>query len=325
MLFWSQNSKSSLVCPAASMGSARAQSPNVTMRRTEIPPDSWVPRSRRREVGGAPEVASPATGAVSEQMDGRPLVEGSWSFRRRSPSPSRKLVVIGVARDGPHDRRGRVVGRISGELLTTAPRRLFASSSTNVLEITGSVFLQCPCYREGSRPRVVRRPGGNSDEDHCRLGAGSRRGRVRVGAGSGAARPGNGLCRSAARGAVLGARFGCGLQRPGSGGRAGSGPCAASAGSGGPASRGPRPWRSGRDVRSADAVGDPELADVSRGTGDGVSGRRVGGVAAAVGSGSADVLGAVPERCIPSAGGGASGRRCGRTRPLRRSAVLPAA
>ena len=38
LLFWSQNSKSSLVCPAASTGSAR-QSPNVTMRRTEVPPD----------------------------------------------------------------------------------------------------------------------------------------------------------------------------------------------------------------------------------------------------------------------------------------------
>ena len=35
-----------------------------------------APRRRR----GAPGVASPATGAVSEPMDGRPLVEGSWSF-----------------------------------------------------------------------------------------------------------------------------------------------------------------------------------------------------------------------------------------------------
>ena len=37
---------------------------------------------------------------------------------------------------------------------------------------------------------------------------------------------------------------GVGLQRPGGGGRAGSGPCGASRGSGGPASRGLRPWRS---------------------------------------------------------------------------------
>ena len=35
LLFVSQYSKSSLVCAATSMGSARAQSPNVTMRRTE--------------------------------------------------------------------------------------------------------------------------------------------------------------------------------------------------------------------------------------------------------------------------------------------------
>ena len=52
-----------LVCAATSMGSARAQSPNVTMRRTEFLPDLWVPRSRRREVGGAPGVTLPATGA----------------------------------------------------------------------------------------------------------------------------------------------------------------------------------------------------------------------------------------------------------------------
>ena len=44
-----------------------------------------------------------------------------------------------------------------------------------------------------------------------------------------------------------------------------------------------------RDVRSAYAGGDPELADVAGFSCDGISGRRVGSGAAAVGGGSADV------------------------------------
>ena len=57
----------------------------------------------------------------------------------------------------------------------------------------------------------------------------------------------------------------------------------------GPSGGGVRRWPCGRDVRAADADGDPEVADIARGTGDGVSGRGVCGVAAAVGGGSADV------------------------------------
>ena len=53
MLFWSQNSKSSLVCPAASMGSARAQSPNVTMRRTEFLLTFGFPAAVEGKLGGA--------------------------------------------------------------------------------------------------------------------------------------------------------------------------------------------------------------------------------------------------------------------------------
>ena len=77
-----------------------------------------------------------------------------------------------------------------------------------------------------------------------------------------------------------------------------------------------RPGRCGRDVRSSDAIGDPELANVARATSDGLSGRYVGGGASAVGGGAADV---------PSVRAGS--RRCGdgcAARRLSRAAAVSA-
>ena len=102
---------------------------------------------------------------------------------------------------------------------------------------------------------------------------------------------------------------GVGLQRPGGRGRAGSGPCGASPGSGGPASRRLRPWRSGRDVRAANARGNPELAGVTGCSDDGLSGRRVCG-GATTGGGNADA-GTAWGRCGGGYGGGFGGAAAG--------------
>ena len=100
LLFVSQYSKSSLVCAATSMGSARAQSPNVTMRRTE--------RGTCRDLIGV-------------ARDG---LQGDFHRRtRRAPPPRHRNRRVATAHSGA-DSRTAPVGR-SGvrRRVTCSPRR----------------------------------------------------------------------------------------------------------------------------------------------------------------------------------------------------------
>ena len=74
----SQYSKSSLVCPNASMGATSTQSPSVTMRRTEVPPDGGS-RGRRAEARAAPGRPHWARCGSDEWSSGRPRRAGAIS------------------------------------------------------------------------------------------------------------------------------------------------------------------------------------------------------------------------------------------------------